>query len=591
MRGRSTERASFIYLKPLLSYMKKYAVMLVFTVIFAVGGTLLGVIGPRFVSRIADIILAAVHGGDVDINSVVSISIMVISFYVVAAILSYFQSFFMVTITQKTAYNLRKDINRKVNILPLRFFDSSTTGDLLSRVTNDVDTIGMTMNQSVGTLFQQGTQFIGSLFLMFITNWLLTLVAITTSLIGFVLMVIIMKNSQKFFVRQQHELGALTGHAEEIYSNHNVVKAYNSEETEKAAFETINTRLYSAAWRSQFFGGIMVPIMGFAGNLGFVAVSVIGSLLAANGTITFGVVIAFMIYVRLFTNPMEQLGRVFTQLQSTAAASKRVFEFLGEEELEDESHKECLLDRDSLRGDIEFDHVQFGYDPEKLIIKDFSASIKSGQKVAIVGPTGAGKTTLVNLIMRFYEVGSGRILIDGVDMKDMSRREIHDLFGMVLQDTWLFEGTFRENIRFSKTDVSDEAVEQAAKMAGIDHFIKTMPLGYDTVLNEEANVSQGQKQLITIARAMVENAPFLILDEATSSVDTRTEELIQEAMDRLMKGRTSFVIAHRLSTIRNADLILVMNNGDIIEQGSHDELMALGGFYADLYNSQFDSIE
>ncbi len=591
MRGRSTERASFIYLKPLLTYMKKYAVMLVFTVIFAIGGTLLGVIGPRFVSRIADIIGAAIHGGDVDIDSVVRIGTMIISFYVAAAILQYFQSFFMVTVTQKTAYNLRKDINRKVNILPLRFFDSSTTGDLLSRVTNDVDTIGMTMNQSVGTLFQQGTQFIGSLFLMFITNWLLTLVAITTSLIGFVLMIIIMKNSQKFFVRQQHELGMLTGHAEEIYSNHNVVKAYNSEETEKAAFEEINTRLYSAAWRSQFFGGIMVPIMGFAGNLGFVAVSVIGSLLAANGTITFGVVIAFMIYVRLFTNPMEQLGRVFTQLQSTAAASKRVFEFLGEEELEDESHKEILLDRKNLKGNIEFDHVKFGYDPEKLIIKDFSASIKSGQKVAIVGPTGAGKTTLVNLIMRFYEVGSGRILIDGVDMKDMSRTEIHDLFGMVLQDTWLFEGTFRENIRFSKTEASDEVVEQAAKMAGIDHFIKTMPLGYDTVLNEEANVSQGQKQLITIARAMVENAPFLILDEATSSVDTRTEELIQEAMDRLMKGRTSFVIAHRLSTIRNADLILVMNNGDIIEQGNHDELMALGGFYADLYNSQFDSIE
>ena len=360
---------------------------------------------------------------------------------------------------------------------------------------------------------------------------------------------------------------------------------------QKKTFSAINGRLYDAAWKSQFFGGIMVPVMAFAANLGFVAVSVTGSLLAAKGTITFGVVIAFMIYVRLFTNPMEQLGRVFTQLQSTAAASKRVFEFLGEEELADESDKEYLLDPDNIKGNIVFDHVKFGYDPEKLIIKDFSADIKSGQKVAIVGPTGAGKTTLVNLIMRFYEVGSGRIIIDGVDMKDMSRSEIHDLFGMVLQDTWLFEGTFRENIRFSKTDVSDEVVEQAGKMAGIDHFIKTMPQGYDTVLNEEANVSQGQKQLITIARAMVENAPFLILDEATSSVDTRTEELIQEAMDRLMKGRTSFVIAHRLSTIRNADMILVMNNGDIIEQGSHDELMALGGFYADLYNSQFDTID
>ena len=588
---RSAERASFRYLKPLLVYLKKFRVMLVLAVVFAIVGTLLSVVGPRYVSKIADIIGAAIHGGDVDIASVIRIGIMLICFYVTAFILSYLQAYFMVTITQKTAYNLRKDITRKINILPLRFFDNSTTGDLLSRVTNDVDTIGMTMNQSVGTLFQQGTQFIGSLFLMLITNWLLTLVAVATALFGFIMMTIIMKNSQKFFIRQQHELGALTGHAEEIYSNHNVVKAYNSEEKEKKTFNTINGRLFDAAWKSQFFGGIMVPIMAFAANLGFVAVSVTGSILAAKGTITFGVVIAFMIYVRLFTNPMEQLGRVFTQLQSTAAASKRVFEFLEEEELSDESGKEYLLDQENIKGNIVFDHVKFGYDPEKLIIKDFSADIKSGQKVAIVGPTGAGKTTLVNLIMRFYEVGSGRILIDGVDMKDMSRKEIHDLFGMVLQDTWLFEGTFRENIRFSKTDVSDEVVEQAGKMAGIDHFIKTMPQGYDTVLNEEASVSQGQKQLITIARAMVENAPFLILDEATSSVDTRTEELIQEAMDRLMKGRTSFVIAHRLSTIRNADMILVMNNGDIIEQGSHDELMALGGFYADLYNSQFDTVD
>lgn len=588
---RSTERASLTYLKPLISYMNRYVIMLITAIVFAIIGTILSVVGPRFISRIADIILAAVHGGDVDMQAVFRIGVMLICFYIAAAILAYLQGFFMVTITQKTAFNLRKDINRKINILPLKYFDDSTTGDLLSRVTNDVDTIGMTMNQSVGTLFQQGTQFIASFFLMLITNWILTFVAVGTALLGFILMMIIMKNSQKFFIRQQAELGNLTGHAEEVYSNHNVVKAYNSEEKEKQAFDTINSRLYSAAWKAQFFGGIMVPVMGFAANLGFVLVSVIGALLAANGTITFGVVIAFMIYVRLFTNPMEQLGRVFTQLQSTAAASKRVFEFLEEDELEDESHKERLLDRNNVRGDIEFEHVKFGYDPEKIIIKDFSASIKSGQKVAIVGPTGAGKTTLVNLIMRFYEVGSGCILIDGVDMKDMSRSEIHDLFGMVLQDTWLFEGTFRENIRFSKTQASDEMIEQAAKMAGIDHFIKTMPLGYDTVLNEEANVSQGQKQLITIARAMVENAPFLILDEATSSVDTRTEELIQEAMDRLMKGRTSFVIAHRLSTIRNADLILVMNNGDIIEQGSHDELMAQGGFYADLYNSQFDSIE
>ena len=591
MPKRSAERASLSYLRPLISYMKKYLVMLIAAIVFAVGGTILTILGPTYISKIADIIGNALGGGDVDMTAVWGIAIMLIVFYVAAALLSYFQAFFMTTITQKTAYNLRHDINRKINILPLRYFDNSTTGDLLSRVTNDVDTIGLTMNQSVGTLFQQGTQFIGSFILMLITNWVLTLVAVCAAIIGFALMMVIMKNSQKYFVQQQQELGNLTGHAEEIYSNHNVVKAYNSEVREKKAFDTINQRLFNATWKSQFFGGIMVPVMGFAANLGFVAVSVIGSIMAANGTITFGVVIAFMIYVRYFTNPMEQLGRVFTQLQSTAAASKRVFEFINEEELEDDSYKKLQLDPANIKGDIDFDHVKFGYNPDRVIIKDFSAHGERGHKIAIVGPTGAGKTTLVNLLMRFYEVDEGKITIDGVDMKDMSRHEVHDLFGMVLQDTWLYEGTFKDNIRFSKTDVPDEVVENAAKMAGIHHFIKTMPQGYDTVLNEEANVSQGQKQLITIARAMVENAPFLILDEATSSVDTRTEELIQEAMDRLMKGRTSFVIAHRLSTIKNADLILVMNNGDIIEQGNHDELMALGGFYADLYNSQFDSIE
>ena len=591
MPRRSTERASLSYLKPLFKYMKKYLAMLIFAIVFAIVGTVLTVLGPTYISKIADIIGNALGGGEVDFASIFSIVGLLLAFYVVAVILSYFQSFFMTTVTQKTAYNLRRDINRKINILPLRYFDNSTTGDLLSRVTNDVDTIGLTMNQSVGTLFQQGTQFIASFFLMLFTNWLLTLIAVGAAIIGFILMIIIMKNSQKFFVQQQYELGTLTGHAEEVYSNHNVVKAYNSEAKEKAAFDAINNRLFTATWKSQFFGGIMVPIMAFAANLGFVAVSVIGSILAFNGTITFGVVIAFMIYVRYFTNPMEQLGRVFTQLQSTAAASKRVFEFINEEELEDDSYKALQLDPENIKGDIEFEHVKFGYNPDKTIIKDFSASGKRGQKIAIVGPTGAGKTTLVNLLMRFYEVDEGRITIDGVDMKDMSRHEVHDLFGMVLQDTWLYEGTFRDNIRFSKTDVSDEVVENAAKMAGIHHFIKTMPLGYDTILNEEANVSAGQKQLITIARAMVENAPFLILDEATSSVDTRTEELIQEAMDRLMKGRTSFVIAHRLSTIKNADLILVMSNGDIIEQGNHDELMALGGFYADLYNSQFEKAQ
>ncbi len=588
---RSVERASLRFLKPLLKYLRKYIVLLILAVLFAVGGTVMSILGPTYISRIADIIGEALYGEPVNMQGIFSLMILLIILYALAAAFSFLQAFLMTIITQNTAYGLRRDINRKINVLPLKYFDTTMIGDLLSRVTNDVDTIGMTLTQSVGTLFQAGTQFIGSFVLMLVTNPLLTLVAVGAALLGFVFLMIIMKYSQKFFVAQQHELGNLTGQAEEVYSNHNVVRIYNSEELERRKFDTINERLYNATFKAQFLSGIMVPIMGFAGNLGYVAVSIIGSIMAARGTITFGVVIAFMIYVRFFTNPMEQLGRVFTQLQSTAAASKRVFEFLEEEELEDDSYKERILDPATVQGNIEFNHVRFGYNPDKVIIKDFTARATKGQKIAIVGPTGAGKTTLVNLLMRFYEVDSGSITVDGVNTKDMSRAEVHDLFGMVLQDTWLFEGSFRDNIRYSKTEATDEQIETAAKMAGIDHFIRTMPAGYDTILNEEANVSQGQKQLITIARAMVERAPFLILDEATSSVDTRTEELIQEAMDKLMEGRTSFVIAHRLSTIKNADLILVMNEGDIIEHGNHDQLMELGGFYADLYNSQFDSIE
>jgi len=587
---RSTERASLRFLKPLLKYLHKYLPLLILAVVFAIAGTVLTILGPRYVSQMADVIGEALYGGDVDMKRVFSIMILLIILYAAGALLSYLQALFMTIITQNTAYKLRRDITRKINVLPLKYFDGSMIGDLLSRVTNDVDTIGMTLTQNIGTLFQAGTQFIGSFILMMITNPLLTLIAVGAAVLGFIFLMVVMKNSQKFFIAQQHELGMLTGHAEEIYSNHNVVRIYNSEEKEQERFDAINERLYKAIWKAQFFGGIMVPIMGFAGNLGFVAVSVAGAVMAAKGSITFGVVIAFMIYIRFFTNPMEQLGRVFTQLQSTAAASKRVFEFLGEEELEDDSHLEKQLDPEKRRGSIVFDHVKFGYDPDKLVIKDFSASAAPGQKIAIVGPTGAGKTTLVNLLMRFYETQEGTISIDGVDMKTMSRSEVHSQFGMVLQDTWLFEGTFKENIRFNNTEASDEQIIRAAKMAGIHHFIKTTPQGYDTILNEEANVSQGQKQLITIARAMVENSPFLILDEATSSVDTRTEELIQEAMDKLMEGRTSFVIAHRLSTIRNADLILVMSNGDIIEQGNHEQLMQLNGFYADLYNSQFETV-
>ncbi|MBQ9815690.1 MAG: ABC transporter ATP-binding protein [Lachnospiraceae bacterium] len=590
MRERNIERASLRYLKPLLRYVRKYWVGLIAVVFFAVVGTLFTIIGPSYIRNITDLISAGLQGAPIDIAGITRIGIMLAIMYFLAYVFSYFQSFIMNLVTMKTTYGLRQDITSKINRLPLKYFDNTLIGDILSRVTNDVDTVGMTMAQSVGNLFHFGTQFLGSLVLMFIIEYRLALVALAAALLGFIIMTLIMSRSHKFFVRQQRELGALNGHVEEIYSGHNVVRAYNAEDEEREKFDTINGRLRNAAWKAQFFGGTMPPIMGFVGNLGYVAVCVVGSVLALNGHITFGVVVAFTMYIRLFTNPLQQLGQVFTQLQSTAAASRRVFEFLEEQEMDDESQKPRLLDKNTVKGEIVFDHVKFGYYPDHLVIKDFSAVARAGQKVAIVGPTGAGKTTIVNLLMRFYDVNEGRITIDGININDMSRKEIHDLFGMVLQDTWLFEGTFRDNIKYSK-DATDEEIIAASKAAGIHHFIMTMPQGYDTILNEEASVSQGQKQLITIARAMVENAPFLILDEATSSVDTRTEVLIQEAMDKLMAGRTSFIIAHRLSTIKNADLILVMKEGDIIEQGSHDELIAQNGFYADLYNSQFEQID
>ncbi len=587
MRRGNGEHAELKFLSPLIQYLGRNRALLLCSILFSIIGTLCTIIGPKFVSRIADIISTSFYG-DIDLTAVVKIGTTLIIIYSCALVFSYFQGFIMNTVTQRTAYGLRKDICRKINILPLKFFDNNLIGDILSRVVNDIDTIGMTLNQSIGNLFNSTTQFIGVMIIMFITNWVLTLVAIGAAFIGFLMMMFIMKNSQKFFDRAQMELGALNGHVEEIISGQSIVRAYNAESTEYKRFDTINNRFRNAIWKAQFFGSTMPPIMGFVGNLGYVAVCIVGAVMAANGTITFGTVVAFMIYIRLFTAPLQQLGQVFTQLQSAAAASKRVFAFLAEEEMPYDMDKEIVIPFGEAKGDIAFEHVKFGYNPDKVIIHDFSALAKAGQKVAIVGPTGAGKTTMVNLLMRFYEVDGGRITIDGHPITDMRREEVHALFGMVLQDTWLFEGTFRDNIKYSK-EATDEQVMEAAKMAGIHHFIMTMSDGYDTVLDEEANVSQGQKQLITIARAMVENAPFLILDEATSSVDTRTEQLIQDAMDRLMAGRTSFIIAHRLSTIRNADLILVMKEGDIIEQGTHDELIAQGGFYADLYNSQFES--
>ena len=589
MRRGNGETASLRFLGPLLSYMKKNLGMLVAAIICAVGGTILTIIGPKQVSRIADIISTGLTG-EMDIDAVVSIAVTLLILYSLAWVLSYIQGFLMTIVTQRTSYGLRHDIVKQINILPLRYFDNNLIGDILSRVVNDVDTIGQTLTTSVGNLFQAGTQFIGVFVIMLFTSWQLSLVALGASLIGFALLFLIMKNSQKYFVKSQVLLGALNGHIEEIYAGHDVVNAYNANDYEGQKFDNLNNGFAECVWKSQFFGSLMPPIMGFVGNLGYVAVCVVGALMTMSGIITFGTVVAFMIYIRLFTSPLQQLGQIFTQLQSTAAASKRVFEFLAEEVLPDDMNLPIRIPHGQAKGNIEFKHVNFGYTPEKTIINDFSVLAPAGKKVAIVGPTGAGKTTMVNLLMRFYEVNSGEITIDGIPIKTMRREEVHALFGMVLQDTWLFEGTIRDNIKYSK-EASDEKVIEAAKAAGIHHFIMTMPQGYDTVLDENANVSAGQKQLITIARAMVEDAPFLILDEATSSVDTRTEELIQVAMDKLMANRTSFIIAHRLSTIKNADLILVMKDGDIIEQGNHEQLMEKGGFYADLYNSQFDQLD
>ena len=589
MRRRNNEKADFKYLKPLISYLGHNKIPLLLAIIFSVLGTVLTIVGPSLLSKITDLITEGFFK-DIDLAAIGRIGTLMLVFYIAAFVLSYFQGYLMNIVTQKTSFGLRNDISKKINVLPLRYFDNHLIGDILSRVVNDVDTIAMTLNQSIGNLFHAGTQFIGVLILMFITNWTLTLVALGAAVVGFILMIIVMSHSQKYFSAVQRELGMINGHEEEIYAGHAIVKAYNTEDIEYGKFKEINDRYKGVTWKAHFFGGVMSPIMAFSGNLGYVAVCIVGAVMVASGNISFGVVVAFMVYVRLFTQPLQQLGQVFTQLQSCAAASKRVFEFFDEDELPYDNDREILIPYGTAKGNVEFKNVKFGYREEKTIIKNFSALAQAGKKVAIVGPTGAGKTTLVNLLMRFYEINEGTITIDGHNIKDMRREEVHALFGMVLQDTWLFEGTFKENIKYNK-EATDEQIIEAAKMAGIHHFIMTMPQGYDTVLDEESNISAGQKQLITIARAMVENAPFLILDEATSSVDTRTEELIQKAMDTLMAGRTSFIIAHRLSTIKNADLILVMKEGDIIEHGNHEELLAQNGFYAELYNSQFDQID
>jgi len=577
----------------LIRYCKSYTPVIIVALVIAAAGTVFQILGPDklkdMTNEIAKGLPPLMEGVDVlsaiDLNAVFNIGMMLVFFYASSAVFSFSENFIMATVTAKISKNLRTGVSTKINKLPLKYFDKTSYGDVISRVTNDVDAIGQTLNQSLDNLVRSLALFIGSLIMMFYNSWILALVAIGSTLAGFVLMTLIMSKSQKHFKIQQQGLGNINGHIEEIYSGHNVVKAYNGGKAAKKVFEDINSSLYDSGWKSQFMSGLMMPIMNFIGNFGYVAVCVVGAALAMRGTISFGVIVAFMMYIRFFTQPLSQLAQSMQQLQRTAAASERVFEFFDEEELTDESQK--LKRFENIKGDVEFKHVHFGYEKDKTIINDFSAAVKAGQKIAIVGPTGAGKTTMVNLLMRFYDIDSGEICIDGTSINHVTRENVHDQFCMVLQDTWLFEGTIKENIIYSKQGVTDGEVVAACKAVGIHHFIRTLPQGYETVLNDKANLSEGQKQLVTIARAMIQNAPLLILDEATSSVDTRTERIVQAAMDKLTRGRTSFVIAHRLSTIKNADMILVMKDGDIVESGSHAELLAKGGFYAELYNSQF----
>lgn len=552
----------------------------------AVIATVLNLIGPDKLKELTDIISAGIMT-EIDMDEVTKVCVTLVVFYGSCMLLSLIQNLIMASVTQTVTKNLRENISGKINRLPISYYNKTTTGDVLSRVTNDVDVIGQSLNMSVGNLVSSVVLLIGSLVMMFKTNLLMTVTAIVASIIGFVFMGIIMGKSQKYFFMQQKHLGEINGYIEEIYSGHTVVKAYNGEAEAGRRFGEMNDNLRSSGFKAQCLSGLMMPLMTFIGNLGYVAVCIVGALMAVNGKISFGVIVAFIMYVRFFTQPLSQIAQGMQAMQSAAAAGERVFEFLEAEEMEDESQK--AVEINDVKGYVEFEHVHFGYeDSDRIIINDFSAKIEPGQKIAIVGPTGAGKTTLVNLLMRFHEINSGSIKIDGVSTKDMKREDVHGMFCMVLQDTWLFEGILRENLVYCAEDVSEEKMRNACKAVGLHHFIRTLPQGYDTVLNDTLNLSQGQKQQLTIARAMIADKPMLILDEATSSVDTRTEIIIQNAMDELMKGRTSFVIAHRLSTIKNADVILVMKDGDIVESGSHEELLEQNGFYAELYNSQFE---
>jgi ATP-binding cassette subfamily B protein len=571
----------------LFSFCKKYWPLIIISIVLATISSVLAVIGPNKLKDLTNYISAGLQG-PMDINAILNITYVLIAIYLTQCVFMSIQHILMVKVSQNASKELRTEIDKKINRVPIKYIDSNAHGDLLSRVTNDVDTIASGLNNSVATLVHALTLLVATLVMMFITNAILAVTTIVCSLLGFLLVAVIMSKSQKYFDAQQRQLGELNGHIDEIYTGHNIVKIYNATDEESQKFNGLNQNLYKSAFKSQFLSGLMMPLMGFIGNFGYVSVCVVGAMLVVDGKTDIGTIMAFIMYSRLFTNQLTQLSESFAYLQSTASASERVFEMLNATEMQDESSKTTKLLPQNVKGEVEFSHINFGYDPDRQIIKDFSIKIKPGQKVAIVGQTGAGKTTMVNLLMRFYEVNSGNIYIDGINTKDLTRQNVHELFGMVLQDTWLFDGTLRQNLVFNKTDVTEKQICDACKATGLEHFIKTLPQGLDTNLDNTLTVSAGQKQLFTIARAMIQNSPMLILDEATSSVDTRTEILIQQAMDKLTQGRTSFVIAHRLSTIKNADVIIVMQNGEIIETGNHQTLLAKNGAYAKLYNSQFE---
>ena len=575
-------------MKRLFSELKPFKILIFIAIVLAILGSIMSIIAPNKLSDLTDEISKGLMG-TMDMVAVKKLALTLASLYIASALFTFIQSIAMTDVANKFAKSLRSRISHKINKLPLRYYDKHLIGDILSRVTNDIDTIAQSMNQSLATLVSSTVLFLGTIVMMFYTNWIMALTAIGASLIGFIFMFGILGKSQKYFVARQVELGKLNGHIEEVYSGLNVVKAYNGGKIANEKFDVLNKSVYEANRKSQFLSGLMQPLMNFIGNFGYVAVCIVGAILTMKNMISFGVIVAFITYVRLFTSPLSQIAQAMTSLQSTGAASERVFEFLDEEEMQNESKFTKKLDKEKVKGDIEFENVVFQYDNNpKPTIQNFSAKAKAGQKIAIVGPTGAGKTTLVNLLMKFYDINSGDIKIDGVSTKELTRENIHDLFTMVLQDTWLFDGTIKENIVYNTENVTDEQVKEVCKVVGLDHFIKTLPKGLDTELSDNDEISAGQKQLLTIARGMLNKTPFLILDEATSNVDTRTEELVQKAMDKLTEGKTSFIIAHRLSTIKNADLILVVDNGNIIEQGNHEELMEKHGFYADLYNSQFE---